>query len=274
MPELPEVATVAAALDRVLPGLELADARFLGRLRRPFDPDAVKKALSGRVCTRVGRRAKYIRMEFGCEWGLLAHLGMTGSFRLENARQPVEKHDRIALLFANGQELRYADARRFGFVQLVRYPPSGGDPEELARLGPEPLGRGFTARAMLERAGGRRCPVKVFLMDQEVVAGVGNIYATEALFLAGVSPLRLAGEVGLGEWRRIVGETKKVLRGAIKAGGSTIRDYRGLDGGEGAFQRALRLYGRKDGRCPRCGTEIVTLRVGGRGTFYCPHCQT
>ena len=273
MPELPEVETVVKALDRVLRGRVVEGARFFGKLRLPFDADVVGPMLDGRKIAAVRRRAKYILIELDRPRAVLAHLGMTGYFHLETVDAPLEKHDRVALVLRGGDELRYADARRFGFVVPVELPEPGGFPAELSHLGPEPLARAFSGGAMLERARGRACPVKVFIMDQEVVVGVGNIYASEALFAAGIDPRRAAGDLDIAEWNRLVAEIKAVLRYAIRKGGSTIRNYRTVDGSEGGFQRTLKIYGKTDGECPVCGGPVHVIRQGGRSTFFCPECQ-
>lgn len=273
MPELPEVETVASALDHAISGRTLSGARFFSRLRKPFDPEIVQKALNGRQCTKVRRRAKYIIMEFGDENAILAHLGMTGAFHLAPADQQPDKHDRVSLTFVDGMELRFRDARRFGFVSLTRLPCAGADPSELGAIGYEPLDRSFSAKSIAEKAKRRTSAVKTFIMDQRIVAGVGNIYASEALFMAGVHPGRQTGAITSGEWKKIVAAIKNVLRQAIKAGGSTINNYRTVDGSEGGFQRRLRVYGRKGGACPRCGGIIAMARMGGRSSFYCPDCQ-
>lgn len=274
MPELPEVEIVATALDSALRSLVLDSVTSLGRLRLPFDEDLANRVLSGRKFVRVRRRAKYILLEFCGEYGLIAHLGMTGSFRVEDSDLPLQKHDRLVFRLMDGRELRFSDPRRFGFVQVVEMPGSGKDPEELSGLGCEPLERGFSAKNMHALATGRKCPVKILLMNQSFVAGVGNIYASEALFRAGIDPRRQAGLVSLDEWRDIINATRKVLRNAIKAGGSTIRDYQNVDGGEGRFQRRLLVYGRGGKDCSRCGQPIDTIRLGGRSTFFCSRCQS
>lgn len=273
MPELPEVETVARALDAALRGRVFAGAEFLGRMRLPFDPAEATARLKGRRILGVRRRAKYL--VFHCEGDvcLVAHLGMTGNFRVERGRLPREKHDRALFRLKGGDELRYADARRFGFVKLAEAPSDGGDPNELGHLGPEPLDRRFIGALMAARAEGRGTAVKCFIMDQRVVVGVGNIYASEALFRAGIDPRRAASDLDGGEWRRVVAEIKAVLRYAIKKGGSTIRSYRTVDGSEGGFQRKLLVYGRAGGTCSKCGGPISTIRQGGRSTFFCPACQ-
>ena len=273
MPELPEVETVAKALQRALTGRSVASVAFLGKTRLPFDAGAAARALKGKTFTGVRRRAKYLILDFDCERVLLAHLGMTGYFHIDPSDEERHLHDRIVFGLDGGDELRYADARRFGFVALARRDGDDGLPAELSHLGPEPLERRFCAKAMLERATGRKAPVKVFIMDQEVVVGVGNIYASEALFAAGVDPRRPAGSLSLAEWTRLVAEVKAVLRRALRSGGSTIRNYRTVDGSEGGFQRVLKVYGKTRENCPACGSEVRVIRLGGRSTFFCPECQ-
>lgn len=198
---------------------------------------------------------------------------MTGFFHIEKPGTVLSTHDRITLTLDNGDELRFADARRFGFVRLVTLAGPEAMPLELAELGPEPLSRAFTGKVMLERARNRKCPVKVFIMDQTVVVGVGNIYASEALFLAGIDPRRHAGTLDGAEWTRLVAAVKAVLRSAVRKGGSTIKNYRTVDGSEGGFQQTLKVYGKRDETCPICGCEVETIRLGGRSTFFCPDCQ-
>ena len=274
MPELPEVETVARALDRSLRGMAVDEAESIGKLRLPFDAEAASRVLAGRRILGVRRRAKYILFDFSEDWALLAHLGMTGRFRLARSGEPREKHDRAAFRLNGEKELLFSDARRFGFVKLVKLARGGGDPAELARLGPEPLDRSFSGKTLSARAAGRKTPAKAFLMDQEVVVGVGNIYASEALYAAGIDPRRPAGELSPGEWTRVSTEIKTVLRRAIAKGGSTIRSYRAVDGSEGGFQRSLHVYGKAGCACGRCGEIIQQARLGGRSTFYCPRCQT
>lgn len=273
MPELPEVQVVADALSGALTGKVLENARFIGKMRLPFDAAAITRALGGGTITGVRRRAKYLIIDFDRPHVLLAHLGMTGRFSVVPSAAPAHRHERAVLRLRGGDELRYADARRFGFVKLAERGGADGCPPELAALGPEPLERGFNARSMELAARGRKCQVKVFIMDQAVVVGVGNIYASEALFAAGVDPRRPAGSLGSDEWKRVVAEIKAVLRRAVRKGGSTIRNYRGVDGSEGSFQRALLVYGKRGEACPRCGAALESLRLGGRSSFFCPDCQ-
>ncbi len=273
MPELPEVETVVVALRRALSSRKIRGAMFYSRLRTPFDPDAVAAALSGHTCTGVRRRGKYIILDFTCRHALVAHLGMTGYFHMESAKTAPHSHDRVGLRLDKGDEMRFADPRRFGFVDLVELDRPNGDVPTLAHLGFEPLEREFTAARLAERAAGRSVAVKVFLMNQEVVVGVGNIYASEALHAARIDPRRAAGDLSLEEWKRVVAKVKAVLRAAMRAGGSTIRNYRSVNGDEGRFQRVLRVYGRAGEPCPACARPIETIRLGGRSTFFCSTCQ-
>lgn len=272
MPELPEVETVVRALARELPGRVIRGVRVLGRTRLPCGAGLARK-LSGLAVSDVRRRAKYIIIECGDDLGLLAHLGMTGSFRIEPAGVPRRKHDRIAISLEGGDELRYEDARRFGFVKAVAFSGDGSGPRELDGLGVEPLSRAFSAKSLRANVGRKKTPVKQFIMDQRVVVGVGNIYASEALFASGIDPRRPVSGLAAGEWDRLVREIRNVLRRAIRSGGSTIRDYRGVNGGEGAFQRRLKVYGRAGKPCPTCGEPIASIRQAGRSSFFCPACQ-
>ncbi|MDR3211929.1 MAG: bifunctional DNA-formamidopyrimidine glycosylase/DNA-(apurinic or apyrimidinic site) lyase [Planctomycetota bacterium] len=273
MPELPEVETVVRALDQALAGRVFVAARELGRVRLPFSQEETKRLVLGRRIVGVRRRAKYIVIECAAAGGLLAHLGMTGSFRLEKPGVEVGKHDRIVLTLADGEELRYADPRRFGFLKPVGLEGQERWPPELARLGPEPLDPAFRASVLEARAVGRRTPVKTFIMDQATVVGVGNIYASEALFRSRIDPRRLAKDLSSAEWRRLVAAIRKILRQAIQSGGSSIRNYRRVDGREGGFQRSLQVYGRGGESCPACDGEVEIIRQGGRSTFFCPRCQ-
>lgn len=273
MPELPEVETVVRALDRALRGRAATGALSLGRLRFPFDAAAASRRLAGKEILGIRRRAKYILIDFPDNLALLAHLGMTGRFRVVFPEMPRERHDRVILNLSDGRELRFSDARRFGFLKLADLPRPGGLPPECDRLGPEPLERGFTGGLLLSSAKGKAIPVKSFIMDQKMVAGVGNIYASESLHAAGIDPRRSAGDLAPAEWERTAKAIKAVLRRAIREGGSTIRNYRTVDGSEGGFQRSLQVYGKAGASCPRCGGGIQSARLGGRSTFFCPECQ-
>src|SRR5919109_748820 len=274
MPELPEVETIRAHLEPRLVGrrlerVEIADPR----LTRPEPPEAVAAALEGEEIRAVGRRGKYLVVEFASGRHLLIHLRMTG-----NVEHPArggfdaDPHRRAVVRLDDGSDVAYRDVRRFGTWELL-------EPDELEqyfaarRLGREPLERAFTTAALGEALAGRRAPVKAALLDQRAAAGVGNIYADEALWYARVHPLMPAGSLGGREIAGLRKGIRKALELGIARQGSTLRDYRGADGTRGRMQHEFRVYGRGGEPCPRCGTPIEKIRVAGRGTWYCPSCQ-
>jgi len=242
------------------------------RLVRPFDPLIVADALVGERVAEVGRRGKYLIVGFESGRSLLIHLRMTGSLR--HARSGAladDPYTRAVLKLDNGSDVGYRDVRRFGTWELF-------EQDELApylatRLGPEPLGP-FSAARLGKRLNGRRAPLKSALLDQRTVAGLGNIYVDEALWYAKLHPLRPAGSLERDELRRLHRAIRKALELGIARQGSTLSDYRLPDGSEGGMQKEFRAYGRTDEPCDRCGTPLVKTRVGGRGTWYCPVCQT
>lgn len=270
MPELPEVETIRRGLVPRLEGQVLCGAlcRVAG-LRLPFPP-ALNELLAGQQLHSIERRAKYLLLR--CDGGtLILHLGMSGYLRVVARDLPPGKHDHLDLLFSDGQTLRFSDARRFGLLLWT-----SADPRNhplLAGLGPEPFDAAFTGGSLYERARGRSAPVKAFIMDQRMVVGVGNIYASEALFLAGIHPARAAGRISRERYRRLVDVIRSVLGEAIAAGGTTIRDFSDSDGKPGYFALSLRVYGREGEACPTCGLKIRQERIGGRSSFFCPRCQ-
>ncbi len=268
MPELPEVETTRRGLEPHLTGVHLTGAAVRDpRLRYPV-PHDLRRRVDGCRVTSVGRRGKYLTVTLD-RGGLLFHLGMSGSLRIVSAAEPPRPHDHVDLLLEGGAALRLHDPRRFGCV-LFTDAPFESHPL-LARLGPEPLGDGFDGGYLFRRSRGRRGPVKAFLMDSAVVVGVGNIYASEALFRAGIRPDRAAGRISEARYRRLAEAAREVLREAIAAGGTTLRDYLGSDGRPGYFALDLAVYGRD--RCRTCGAEIRRVRLAQRGTYFCPRCQ-
>ncbi|MEO8289820.1 MAG: bifunctional DNA-formamidopyrimidine glycosylase/DNA-(apurinic or apyrimidinic site) lyase [Gaiellaceae bacterium] len=274
MPELPEVETIRARLAPRLEGRRLERVQIVDpRLTRPDPPEAVAAALEGERITRVLRRGKYLVFEFESGRHLLVHLRMTGNVE-HPARGGLEAdpYRRAVVRLDDGSDVAYRDVRRFGTWALL-------EPGELdeyfaaRRLGREPLERGFTTRALTEALAGRRAPVKAALLDQRAVAGVGNIYADEALWRARIHPLRPAGSLAPEEIARL----RKAIRAALEMGiarrGATLRDYRDPGGARGRMQDEFRVYGRGSEPCERCGTPIEKIRVGGRGTWFCPQCQ-
>jgi formamidopyrimidine-DNA glycosylase len=273
MPELPEVETVRRQLEPLLTGRELRRVAIHdGRLVAPRDPREVADELQGERVAGVGRRGKYLVFRFESGRVLLAHLRMTGSFRhAANGSATDDPYVRAVVTLDDGSDVTYRDVRRFGTWLLVG--PDELDPYLARRLGAEPLGPLLTARALGERLARRRTAVKAALLDQRVVAGLGNIYADEALWYARVNPLRPADSLSEQEVRRIHRGVRRALALGIERQGSTLRDYAAPDGTPGAMQREFRVYGRGGERCDRCGATIEKTRVGGRGTAYCPRCQ-
>jgi formamidopyrimidine-DNA glycosylase len=271
VPELPEVETTrrgirSALRGRTITGFVLREPR----LRWPVDRGLASE-LTGQRVADVRRRAKYLLIEL--ERGtLLAHLGMSGSLRVLPADAPLLAHDHYDLVLETGRCLRFNDPRRFGSLHWVT-----GDPDEhplLADLGPEPLERGFTAGHLAAKARGRRVAIKPFLMDQRVVVGVGNIYASEALFRSGINPRRAAGRVSRERLERLVQSVRDVLGEAIRQGGTTLRDYVNAEGTPGYFRQKLYVYERAGEPCRRCQTPIRQFTQGQRSTYHCPTCQT
>jgi formamidopyrimidine-DNA glycosylase len=274
VPELPEVETIRASLAPGLTGRRLERVDILDpRLTRPEPPEHVAAALSGELITDVRRRGKYLIVVFESGRHLLVHLRMTG-----NVLHPApegrkdDPHVRAVVRLDDGSDVAYRDVRRLGTWELLE--PGELEPYFAARrLGAEPLGRSFTPAGLKRSLGGRRAPIKAALLDQRAAAGVGNIYADEALWYARVHPLTPAGELADEQVRALREGVRKALRLGIRRQGATLRDYRGADGSRGTMQDEFRVYGREHEPCERCGTPIAKTRVAGRGTWYCPTCQ-
>jgi formamidopyrimidine-DNA glycosylase len=273
VPELPEVETVRVSLEPALVGrrferVEIADSR----LTRPLDPDEVAVELQGEVVDAVERRGKYLVFRFRSGRVLLIHLRMTGS--LLHGRDGALEDDpyrRAVVRLDDGSDVAYRDVRRFGTWLLLE--PEEVAPYLLARLGEEPLSEGFTTAALAARLRGRRAPIKAAILDQRAAAGLGNIYADEALWRAKIHPLRPAGSLTGREVGRLNRGIKEALQAGIARQGTTLRDYRTPNGGRGSMQEELRVYGREGEPCPRCGAAITKTTAGGRGTWFCPRCQ-
>ncbi len=270
MPELPEVEITRRGIEPRVVARRVA--RVVARERRLRWPVSARllRELPGARIEAVERRAKYllVRTDRGA---LIAHLGMSGSLRIVPFDAAPNAHDHVDIVLEDGACLRLTDPRRFGSLHWTT-----ADPERhrlLARLGPEPLDAGFDGEMLYRGARGRRASVKAYLMDSRRVAGLGNIYANEALFLAGVHPARPAGRLSRARWARLAAAVHRVLAEAIAAGGTTLRDFQASDGRPGYFTRRLRVYGRAGEPCPRCGAPIRQARQLQRSTFYCPRCQ-
>jgi formamidopyrimidine-DNA glycosylase len=270
VPELPEVETTRRGIRSALRGRHITGMVLREpRLRWPVDPRLVT-GLPGQQVRDVRRRAKYLLIEL--EHGtLIAHLGMSGSLRVLPPATPLLAHDHYDLLLDSGRCLRFNDPRRFGSLLWVTGDP-GAHPL-LVNLGPEPLEREFDANYLATRARGRKVSVKQFLMDQHVVVGVGNIYASEALFRAGINPRKAAGRVPRAKLEALVGAVRDVLGEAIRQGGTTLRDYVSAEGTPGYFRQKLYVYERAGEPCRRCGTPVRQLVQGQRSTYFCPACQ-
>jgi formamidopyrimidine-DNA glycosylase len=273
MPELPEVETIRLALEPHLVGrrferVEIHDPRLV----RPFEPTAVAAELEGERVAALERRGKYLIVRFESGRALLIHLRMTGSLRhavgdgLEE-----DPYRRAVVSLDDGSDVAYRDVRRFGTWLLLE--SHEAEPYIDDRVGREPLERSFTSRRLAEQLEGRRAPIKAALLDQRTVAGLGNIYADEALWRARVHPLRPAGELDADEIARITRGIKEALKAGLARQGASLRDYSTPDGRRGRMQEEFRVYGRAGEPCPRCGTPIDKIKAGGRGTWYCPNCQ-
>ena len=279
MPELPEVEVSRLGLLPYLPGQPIVQAIFrTPKLRHALPPELAAR-LAGKRVRAILRRGKYLLFDCAEESGnddggrgwLIIHLGMSGSLRLVAAGTPVQKHDHVDLVFP-GTVLRFRDPRRFGAVLWHE----GADVERhpaIAVLGLEPLSPGFDGAWLYAATRRRNTPIKPLLMDSHLLVGVGNIYAAEALFRAGVAPTRAAGRIGLERCRALAAAIRATLEESIAAGGSSVRDYVHSDGGAGSFQVACAVYGRAGEPCRVCGTPIRALRQAGRTTFHCPRCQ-
>lgn len=270
MPELPEVETTRRGIEPHIEGHTIQEIIVREpRLRWPV-PENLNQILSGKTIRQVKRRAKYLLLDTG-SGHLILHLGMSGSLRVITSDTPVEKHDHIDILLTNGQRLRYTDPRRFGAVLWSERPLH--EHQLLKHLGPEPLDSEFTAQRLWQLSRGRSQSVKTFIMDNKVVVGVGNIYASEALFKAGIRPDRACGKISLNRYQRLVDAIKATLAKAIEQGGTTLRDFVGGDGKPGYFKQELAVYGRSGQPCITCGKAIKEIKLGNRSSCYCAHCQ-
>jgi formamidopyrimidine-DNA glycosylase len=276
VPELPEVETLARAMARRIGGGQLIKSEFFREdLRDPIPIQEFQQRLSGQHLHRIYRRSKYLILDFGDYSGVI-HLGMTGNIIERRVDTPTPAHVHAQFCFAvEGAPitLQYVDPRRFGRIDVVESAKLS-DHKFFVKLGPEPLELSFPLASHLWRKSrGRKVPVKVFLMDANNVVGVGNIYASEALWRAGVNPSIEAGKISQKRYELICQHIRETLLDAIEQGGTSFRDFKHLDGNTGYFVQRLNVYGRKDQECQRCGKLILEIRQGGRSTFYCRGCQ-
>jgi formamidopyrimidine-DNA glycosylase len=270
MPELPEVETTRRGIEPLVAD-KVVDQVLIhnSSLRWPI-PSELVTVLPGQRVSAVSRRSKYLLFSFD-QGTLIVHLGMTGHLRLDSLPSEKRKHDHFEIVFTDGTALRYNDSRRFGAVLWTKVNPL--QHIRLAGLWPEPFDPEFCDEYLYQRSRGRKVSIKPFLMDAQVVVGVGNIYASEALFRARIAPTRPAGKVSRAAYERLVEAVTIILNEAIKAGGTTIRDFSNSEGRPGYFAQKLRVYGRAGQKCQTCDTLIKQIKLGQRSTYFCPGCQ-
>ena len=272
MPELPEVETITRALTAHLLNLKFTriDTHIEG-LRYSLEPLKNPELLNKKIVS-IRRRARYIIIEMTKCHAFIIHLGMSGSLRVVPAKTKRLKHEHVVWHLDDGMTLRFDCPRRFGFVKVCTLPKAGAEPVELNQLGPEPLSAEFNAAYLYTSTRRRTGSIKSLIMNNAIVVGVGNIYVTEALFESGISPLRKAMSLTKKQCDKLVSEIKKVLAHSIEIGGTTIANYKSVDGSEGKFVQLLKVYG-NDKNCPTCDAPIKQKRLAGRNSYYCPRCQ-
>ncbi|MEZ5691255.1 MAG: bifunctional DNA-formamidopyrimidine glycosylase/DNA-(apurinic or apyrimidinic site) lyase [Rickettsiales bacterium] len=279
MPELPEVETVRRGLEKSLIGSKIEEVILRRNNLRSEFPGDFALSLKGQKIKSISRRAKYLLFSFEksellVDINLIAHLGMSGRFSIIKTNESVEfqKHDHVIFLLDNGYSLVYNDPRRFGLMTIC---DTGSIDRHklLSHLAPEPLGNGFNEEYLKEQLKRHSAAIKPVIMDQKVVVGVGNIYASESLFISGISPLRKANTITNDEISRLVQAIKQVLTAAIEAGGSTLKDFAHVSGEEGYFQHKFHVYGKDGKNCGECGAAIISIKQAGRATYYCANCQ-
>jgi formamidopyrimidine-DNA glycosylase len=270
MPELPEIETICRGINPVI--LKQKTKSVIVRnhkLRWPI-PKKLPQILIGQTIQKIKRRGKYILLETKTGT-LIIHLGMSGNLQIKPKNHVLAKHEHVNIVFANGLALCYEDPRRFGAILWTDKDPL--EHSLLKNLGLEPLDRNFTAKYLFSRSKNRRITVKQFIMDSKVVVGVGNIYASEALFAAKINPLRKANNITLQNYQLLVKKIKEILRSAIKNRGTTFRDHRDSQGKKGSFQNKLKVYGRQGQPCVDCRKILKHKRIGQRATVFCVYCQ-
>lgn len=273
MPELPEVETIKRGLNQFLPGKRITRIVVRdSRLRWPVAESKLKKWLVGGEIRQVERRAKYLLVRMQNAATLILHLGMSGRLLLLANATPLDKHDHVVFYFADGFELRFRDPRRFGMVDAVAADEIERHPR-LVGLGLEPLARGTLAGLLHAKAKASQRAIKNLLMDSTFIVGIGNIYANEGLFWAGIHPAVPANELSLADWQKLLRELRGVLNEAIRKGGTTLNDFVNSAGEAGYFQLALAVYGKEGQACPRCESKVERLVQTGRSSFVCPQCQ-
>ncbi len=269
MPELPEVETSRRGISPHIINSPVIDVQLRHTQLRWKIPKDLLSYIKNEKLLSIERRAKYLLLNFATGT-LLIHLGMSGSLRICPLNSTAQKHDHVDIIFPHCI-LRFTDPRRFGAILWLGQTPESSP--LLNKLGPEPLSDDFNSDYLYHAAGKRKLPVKQFIMDQKVVTGVGNIYATEALFMAGISPTRSAGNISQKRYQLLVDAIKAILQQAIQQGGTTLKDFVGSDGKPGYFQQTLHIYGKAGQQCPNCQTPLKTIKLAARASVYCPKCQ-
>lgn len=271
MPELPEVETVVRGLNNIVLGEKIESVKILQPKLRVIIPDNLAKLLVGSTIKSITRRAKYILIHLDNNYILVVHLGMSGKFTAHKKMPPLKKHDHV-IISLKRTTLVYNDTRRFGLIIIIKNQDIS-DHSLFRDLGFEPLKKSFTGRKLHELIHKKNSDIKSVLMNQNILVGVGNIYASESLFSAHISPLRKASKVSLKECGLLAGSIKYVLNQAIKSGGSTLRDYVSSSGDKGYFQHKFKVYGKGGATCPKCKSPIKKITQKGRSTYYCSKCQ-
>ncbi len=273
MPELPEIEVLRRSLEPHLVGRRIVAVRVRNRaLREPVAAAQLRRRAVGRRVTGLRRRGKFLLTDLEGGSTLVVHLGMSGRLTLAPLAAEAEPHEHLVFELDSGDKLRFRDPRRFGLTLALPTARLGRD-RHFRHLGVEPLNGGFDGAVLAAAAAGRRGPVKSFLMDARIVVGVGNIYATEALFRAGIHPRRSVARIGSERWSGLAAAVRAVLERAIVEGGTTLNDFADGEGREGLYQVSLAVYGREGEPCPRCGATVRRIVQAGRSTFYCPRCQ-
>jgi formamidopyrimidine-DNA glycosylase len=275
MPELPEVEVICQGLRPHLTGQSITSVHTSSKpLRHKPTQIAMNEVLCGQTITSVTRRAKYLLISTGDETLLIIHLGMTGNLGIFPQQSPLKIHDHVCWHLDNGMELRLNDTRRFGGVWLLT-PEQAVTMESgfFADTGPEPFSKRCTPAHFMALAGRGQQPIKTFLMDAKIVAGIGNIYANEVLMAAGIHPATPACTLGESDWQRVIHLTRRILTEAIACGGSTISDFINASGESGYFQMQFKVYGRNNQPCHQCGSPIEKIQISGRASYFCPSCQ-
>lgn len=271
MPELPEVEITCRGISPHIKNKKIVDIIVRQRQLRWLIPENIHTLFQQNIIQNVSRRAKYILLETNTNQTILIHLGMSGSLRIVSTTQPPKKHDHVDFVFADKTVLRYRDIRRFGSILTTSKPIN--EHKLISQLGPEPLSNKLSGSHLQQLSKNKKTSVKAFIMDGRHVVGVGNIYANESLFLAGIHPSRQAGRISLSRYQRLASSIKQVLQQSINQGGTTLRDFVNEQGNPGYFQQSLSVYGRENKACIQCSATIQHLKIAQRASYFCPACQ-